>query len=229
MSGDWTYHHDTLDTDLTAVRRLIEEYRKLSSSGDSSAASTKSGVCRKKLQLVGAGIGKLESELRRAADASLFTDKEVLRRQDLLSDLKTRHEKCLTVFKSVEMDRGALLGGDSGGSGHAWGRSGNADSSALDSRGLLEQQNQIMFKQDEGLDLLSASIARQKQLGMAIGNELEDQEGLLDDLDSQVDKTHSLLKRETKHVMEVSEKVKTGGMCCCIFLLLVAMIVLLAV
>ena len=65
--------------------------------------------------------------------------------------------------------------------------------------------------QDKGLDLLQESIARQKNMGMAIGNELEDQNEMLDELSEAMDNTDRRLVRETGHVMRVTEKAKSGG------------------
>ena len=100
-------------------------------------------------------------------------------------------------------------------------------------------------EQDKGLDILAQSIARQKQLGLTIGEELDDHNGLfcsfhtlplqlsldawlfifhnpsflssemLDELSMGVDRTGSRIKRETAHVIEVSEKAKSGGKLCC--------------
>ncbi len=47
----------------------------------------------------------------------------------------------------------------------------------LDAHGLLSQQEQVMREQDKGLEILQQSIARQKHLGLAIGNEIDDQNG----------------------------------------------------
>ena len=42
---------------------------------------------------------------------------------------------------------------------------------------IMQSQQSVMREQDKGLDLLAQSIARQKQMGMAIGNEIDDQNG----------------------------------------------------
>ena len=103
------------------------------------------------------------------------------------------------------------------------------DTRGYDNHGMLERQQQIMRQQDQGLDLLAQSIARQKNMGLAIGNELEDQNEMLDELSEAMDNTDRRLVRETGHVMRVTEKAKSGGMCCCIFLLIVAIIAVLIV
>ena len=65
-----------------------------------------------------------------------------------------------------------------------------------------------MRDQDEGIDALAQSIARQKQLAMGINSELDSQNIMLDDLNQGLDSTGSKLKRETAHVTYISEKTK---------------------
>lgn len=82
-----------------------------------------------------------------------------------------------------------------------------------------------MREQDQGLDLISQSIARQKEMAFKIGDEIEDQNEMLDDLNEGMDNTNRRLLRETDHVVQVTNAAKSGGYCCCIFLLIVAIIV----
>ena len=44
-----------------------------------------------------------------------------------------------------------------------------------DAGGIMGQQQHIMREQDQGLDLISQSIARQKEMAFKIGDEIEDQ------------------------------------------------------
>eukprot|EP00041_Stephanoeca_diplocostata_P002909 m.30567 g.30567 ORF g.30567 m.30567 type:complete len:279 (+) comp13875_c0_seq1:172-1008(+) len=93
-----------------------------------------------------------------------------------------------------------------------------------DSHELLARQQTVMRDQDKGLDILQQSIARQKNMGLAIGNEIDDQNDMLDELGEAMDNTDHRLTRETQHVIRVTEKAKSGGMCCCIVLLIIAII-----
>eukprot|EP00053_Salpingoeca_punica_P015676 m.144878 g.144878 ORF g.144878 m.144878 type:complete len:178 (+) comp16776_c1_seq1:125-658(+) len=127
-------------------------------------------------------------------------------------------------------DRSALFGSNSGG-GSGGGRQPYVEDEStrgMDTRALIQRQDQVMRDQDEGLDLIAKSIARQKQLGQAIGNELDDQNDMLEDLSRGVSNTEHTLKRETGHIVRVSEKAKTGGMLCCIVLLILAIIIVAA-
>lgn len=93
----------------------------------------------------------------------------------------------------------------------------------------LRKQQEIIQIQDNGLTELGKTIARQKELGLAIGDELSDQEHLLADLGDDMDHTHGTIERETKHIIRVSEKSKAGGLLCCILILILTIILVAAI
>ncbi|KAJ3037005.1 hypothetical protein HDV00_002137 [Rhizophlyctis rosea] len=76
----------------------------------------------------------------------------------------------------------------------------------LDNSGLVQLQRQQMDDQDQNLEALSSVIRRQKQIGMAIGNELDLQNQLLGELDEGVDRT----KRNLANVGKKLERVSRG-------------------
>jgi regulator of vacuolar morphogenesis len=63
----------------------------------------------------------------------------------------------------------------------------------LDNQELLEYQNQLMKDQDAQVEQFSHILGRQKELGFAINDELENHIEILDNLDNQVDKTATRL------------------------------------
>ena len=65
---------------------------------------------------------------------------------------------------------------------------------SLDNEGLMQYQQQTMEDQDQQVEQFSAILSRQRQLGLAIGDELETQNQVLDELDSGVDRTNVKLK-----------------------------------
>ncbi|CEP10513.1 hypothetical protein [Parasitella parasitica] len=73
----------------------------------------------------------------------------------------------------------------------------------LDNEGLLVYQNQIMGDQDQQVQQFGAILARQKQLGIAIGHELETQNQILDELDGDVDRTQTKLKFANKKLQKI--------------------------
>eukprot|EP00912_Choanoflagellata_sp_UC4_P001191 UC4_evm4s744 len=93
-------------------------------------------------------------------------------------------------------------------------------------KSVLDRQQMIMKEQDAGLDLISQSLARQKQLGLAIGDEVDEQNEMLDELDVGMENTNRRVNATTEHVLRVSQMAEAGGLCCTVFLLLVAIIVI---
>jgi hypothetical protein len=79
------------------------------------------------------------------------------------------------------------------------------------SAALLAQQQQTMVEQDESLDRLSESIGRQRELSIQIGDELDSQGGLLEDLDDIVDRSRGRLDGATRRLNRFSRKAKENG------------------
>ncbi|XP_063098193.1 syntaxin-8 isoform X1 [Cavia porcellus] len=90
---------------------------------------------------------------------------------------------------------------------------------------LRQQQQKIIQEQDAGLDALSSIISRQKQMGQEIGNELDEQNEIIDDLANLVENTDEKLRTETRRVTLVDRKSTSCGMIMVILLLLVAIVV----
>ncbi|KAJ9514906.1 hypothetical protein QJQ45_028629 [Haematococcus lacustris] len=67
----------------------------------------------------------------------------------------------------------------------------------LDSRGLLQLQQQTMVQQDEVLGQMEKTVRNTKHIALAIGEEVDLQTRLLDELDEETDVTQSRLKAAT--------------------------------
>lgn len=70
----------------------------------------------------------------------------------------------------------------------------------LDNVGLLQMQQQEMKNQDQNLDTLKEMILRQKQIGIAVNEELTIQNELLDSLNQEVDQSTTKLHRAKNKV-----------------------------
>ncbi|XP_015452835.1 syntaxin-8 isoform X2 [Pteropus alecto] len=90
---------------------------------------------------------------------------------------------------------------------------------------IRQQQQKIIQEQDAGLDALSSIISRQKQMGQEIGNELDEQNEIIDDIANLVENTDEKLRTETRRVNMVDRKSTSCGMIMVILLLLVAIVV----
>eukprot|EP01113_Clastostelium_recurvatum_P025532 TRINITY_DN3071_c0_g1_i1.p2 TRINITY_DN3071_c0_g1~~TRINITY_DN3071_c0_g1_i1.p2 ORF type:complete len:145 (-),score=48.60 TRINITY_DN3071_c0_g1_i1:101-535(-) len=136
-------------------------------------------------------------------------------------------------MRSASSDRDALFGSPNQGQGNggfmsnrAWGVARDTQKTEdLDNRGLLDQQQTIMRDQDQILDVLAQSVGRQKEIAISIDTELTEQNMLLDDLDSKVDRTDSGIRNATHRVRKVAEQASTKGMWGVICFLVLALIV----
>lgn len=88
-----------------------------------------------------------------------------------------------------------------------------------------QEQRQILKNQDDGLENLSKVISRQKQLAMTIGNELEDQNVILDNIADQMDHNDTRLQRETVNIGDVTVQDSTCGYWIVIGSLFVAIVI----
>ncbi|OQO05718.1 hypothetical protein B0A48_09811 [Cryoendolithus antarcticus] len=106
------------------------------------------------------------------------------------------------------------------------------DPSALDQTDLSNQQihthhKQVLQDQDEQLNTLGQSIGRQRMLGIQMGDELDEQNELLTDVESGVDHHQSTLDRARRRLGNVARKSKgnwswiTIGILICVLLLLI--------
>ncbi|KAF9974554.1 hypothetical protein BGZ73_002038 [Actinomortierella ambigua] len=79
-----------------------------------------------------------------------------------------------------------------------------AQTRGLDNEGLLMLQKEQMRQQDDHIEQFSAILQRQKHIGLAIGQELDNQIQLLDDLDRDVDRTTLKLNIVSKKVTKIT-------------------------
>ena len=83
-----------------------------------------------------------------------------------------------------------------------------------------------MRKQDADLDDISASIQRLGQVGLTIGEELETQGKMIDELEQDVDGTNSRLAAAQRKMNQVLKKAGAKGQMCIIAILTVILIIL---
>ncbi|KAK7949074.1 T-complex protein 1 subunit beta [Apiospora aurea] len=87
---------------------------------------------------------------------------------------------------------------------------------------------QIMDQQDQQLDALGTSIARQRELSMQIGDELDDQVAMLDDVDEAVDRHQGRIDRARGHVGRITRSASDNKQLMAIVILIIVLILLIA-
>lgn len=145
-------------------------------------------------------MGALEEGLRHLANAAGNTrlgEGEVRRRKDLLATARKEKEGLDALSQAVsakvrannamptESDKQALVGATTSRSRRVLGKE-TDQTRELDNEGVLQLQRRTMQEQNQGVDELRKIIARQKELGVAINDELEAQNEMLAIIDDDV-------------------------------------------
>ena len=103
------------------------------------------------------------------------------------------------------------------------------DQSGMDNVQVHAYHKQVLKDQDEQLDTLGHSIGRQRMLGIQMGNELDDQNALLDDVERGVDRHTTTLDRARKRLGHVARKSKDNWSWVTIGILIVILVLLIVV
>ena len=142
-----------------------------------------------------------EGELRRRRDllASAKREKEGL--ENLLSAMVAKSAVDKTV--ADKSDSAALLGPPKPASGRVLGKESDR-TRALDNQGVVQLQKQMMQEQDEDVTVLARAVARQKELGVQIQEELAVQNEMLGLLDEDVTRVQGKMDVARKRIGKIS-------------------------
>ncbi|KAJ3576013.1 hypothetical protein NP233_g705 [Leucocoprinus birnbaumii] len=99
----------------------------------------------------------------------------------------------------------------------------------LDDAGLLLQQRMMMTEQDDHLDRLSQSINRQHHISLQINDELEVHSGLLEELDTDIDRTHSRLSGARRRLDRVAQGAKENSSAVAIGVIILILLILIII
>lgn len=97
---------------------------------------------------------------------------------------------------------------------------------SMDNVQIHAYHQQIMAEQDEQLDRLGESIGRQRHLALQVGDELEGQIGLLDEVDRGVDRHQGRLDGAKRRLKGVSRQAKQNWGTTTIIVLIVILLLL---
>lgn len=214
-SSSWLDEHTDLQARVRDIRADVNRRDALSSGNDVGGAHTANVQAKKKLAGVLTSIGALERGLDELGLGGM-AEGELQRRRDMTARLRDDCEKLakiVTVARHVAPPPGAPLGGAADSDRAALLQTGSAfgakparvfgapkpveteETRPLDDQGLLQLQQHKMTAQDQSLEQLSTILRRQKQIGVAIHNEVSEQDEMLDDLNNQVDNVGGRLKK----------------------------------
>ncbi|OEL13754.1 Syntaxin-52 [Dichanthelium oligosanthes] len=216
-SDPWVKEYNEASRLADDISSMIADRGSLPQSGPEIMRHT--SAIRRKITILGTRLDSLESLLARIPPKSI-TDKEMHKREDMLSNLKSKAKQMATSFNMSNFaNREDLLG-----------QSKKADDmsrvAGLDNQGIVGLQRQIMKEQDEGLEKLEETVLSTKHIALAVNEELTLHTRLIDDLEDHVDVTNSRLQRVQKRFAILNKRTKGGCSCMCLLLSVLAIVIL---
>jgi len=106
---------------------------------------------------------------------------------------------------------------------------GPPDQSHLDNQQIHVYHSRVLAEQDEQLDRLGESIGRQRELSIQIGDELDSQVAMLDEVDGIVDRHQSRLDQARKSLGTVARKAKDNMQITTIIILIIILVLLIII
>ena len=188
-----------------------------------------SAQAKKSLVRAGSMIASLEDGLKSlstgsAWDSAKLGDGELRRRKDMMASAGREKEGLDNLLSAMAaktaldrtvasvQEKGTLVGkhgqnGTSHSSRPSTGRVLGKETDktrALDNTGVVQLQKQLMQEQDEDVTVLAQAVARQKELGIQIQEELAVQGEMLNLLDEDVDRVQGKVDIARKRIKKIS-------------------------
>ncbi|EJU00978.1 syntaxin [Dacryopinax primogenitus] len=227
-SASWLEEQNVLHALVRDIRADLYKRDSLASAGDTSASHLSNVEAKKKLATLISRVGGLAKGMEVLAKLGMSAG-ELARRGDMISRLQDDCSKLGEVVVAARSnnarqaslmaktdpiptaDRVALLGAAEPPVTRVFGSRPRTPQETnqtrpLDDRGLLQYQQLQFDQQDTQLTQLSAILKRQMQLGMVIGEEIEDQNRILDGLATDVDRTGAKLGKARKQLGRIEGK-----------------------
>ncbi|KAA8523625.1 hypothetical protein F0562_010048 [Nyssa sinensis] len=201
------------------INGMISERSSLPASGAESQRHSSS--IRRKITILGTRLDSLQSLLSKLPGKQPLTEKEMNRRKDMLSNLRSKvNQMASTLNMSNFANRDSLLGPEIK-AADAMSRT-----TGLDNYGIVGLQRQIMKEQDDGLEKLEETVISTKHIALAVNEELDLHTRLIDNLDQHVEVTDSRLQRVQKNLAILNKRTKGGCSCMCLLLSVIGIVVL---
>lgn len=144
-----------------------------------------------------------------------------------LQQRRINYDKLNSDLRSIDATLNSNSAYPSSSSSSVWQQMGTTAAIAppTDVASLKLTQAAILEQQDRGLEALSATISRQRQLATQVYDEVDDQHNILDNLANTMDRVEAGVQRETRTIGQVTRKDSTWGYWLVILSLFVAIII----
>ena len=214
----WLDQYRDLKSQLHEARLAVTRRDQASTAQGQHEASAHAKKC---LVRAGTMIGTLETGLRSLSSnstkgGSSLGEGELRRRRDLLSSAKREREGLESLLSAMVAksavdttiasagEKTSLIGAQhTRPAGRVLGKE-TEKTRALGNQGVLQLQEQMMQEQDEDVMTLAKAVARQKELGVQIQEELEVQNEMLAMLDEDVTRVQGKMDVARKRVGRIS-------------------------
>ncbi|XP_021745621.1 syntaxin-51-like [Chenopodium quinoa] len=219
LSESWMREYNEASKLADEINSMVSEASTLPPTGTQTQRHF-SGT-RRKITILNTKLENLESLLAKLPSMQPITAKEMNKRNDLLSNLKSKINQMANTLNSYSAAyRDRLLGPDVK-SDDVMKRASN-----MDNHGIVGFQRQIMREQDEGLEKLEETIVSTKHIALAVNEELTLHTRLLDTLDDHVESTNSRLQRIQRRLAIFNKRTKGGCACLCLLVVLIVALIL---
>lgn len=208
----WLDMHRELKGCLHDARQALSRRDGALDTANSTAAAEAGAAAKRSIVKGGTLIATLTDGLRKIQDSNRLGEGEMRRRRDLVSAARMERDGLEKLANSMSTSQ-------PGGAGGGQGQASSSDKAALlkggkpsggrvlgapmpetdktrelDNEGVLQLQRQELEQQDVDINQLAAVIRRQRELGIKISEELDQQKDIMDLMDEDVDRVQGKVK-----------------------------------
>ncbi|KAH7301378.1 hypothetical protein KP509_23G022500 [Ceratopteris richardii] len=182
-------------------------------------------LIRRKLTMLGTKLDSLHSLLNSITVNRSLNDKDLVKRQDLLKNLRTQMNQITTSLNSYQAsDRSSLLGQD-----NMQAELKENSTVGLSNAGIIGLQRNIMRDQDEDLAKLEETALSTKHIALTVNEELDLHTRLLDELDEDVNVTNNRMKVVQKRLGYLTKKASNNCSCFSLIVMVFAIVFLILI
>ncbi|KAL2895709.1 Syntaxin-52 [Bienertia sinuspersici] len=217
-SESWMREYNEASKLADDINNMVSEASSLPSTGTQTQRHF--SATRRKITILNTKLESLESLLAKLPSMQTVTGKEMNRRNDMLTNMKSKVNHLANTLNSHSAAyRDRLLGPDQK-SDDVMKRASN-----MDNHGIVGFQRQIMREQDDGLEKLEETVVSTKHIALAVNEELTLHTRLLDGLDDHVESTNSRLQRIQRRLAVFNKRTKGGCTCLCLLVVLIVLLI----
>eukprot|EP01064_Diplonema_japonicum_P036184 TRINITY_DN8062_c1_g1_i1.p1 TRINITY_DN8062_c1_g1~~TRINITY_DN8062_c1_g1_i1.p1 ORF type:complete len:238 (+),score=63.43 TRINITY_DN8062_c1_g1_i1:397-1110(+) len=220
----WDERYTDVRAELRAAQRDADA---LLEGGDEGHAGDKKRMAIRK------HLHELESVLRQLKEEAGKEGREDIK-TDMLRRLETVADQRRAITDKLGQKKEGLFSGLKKAMGMEGGRRADEEAPMFDDHdddALLLMQDDGIQEQNEKLSRLHKVIVRQKEVGQAIGQELDDQAVVIERLEEGVTSTTSAVRQENKRIkslLDASSSDSRLTICICLLLVILIVVVILA-